>query len=480
MSVPVYDVTNAVDACVGSAADGRRRLYLAVASTYMATLSVGLVMSYSSSALPDIRRKMGISEHDAAWFGSLLMAGGFIGGILSGQLLNLIGRKRTLCIAAVLFAAGWLCLAFADFTILLFAGRFLGGGGMAIASAGSAVFMAEVAPTSLRGVLNTGCNFLVSLGILLGYVMGKWLDYKWLAIASLAPAVVSGAAFFFYVLDSPLWLLQKGRHKEAIESMQFYRGPLNKDEFGALESSAGNVTGMTMSDVKQPYIYKAFLCALLVLLMQQVSAINVLIFFAQDIFQDAGMSLAADNCAILVGGILSGTFLVATLLADKVGRKPLFAISTALSAASLAALGLSLHFKDVKGQDFHVKYGWLPLVSIVLYFVGYSLGLGPLPFVFLGELVPLKAKGVATGVCMFIFNLTGFLITKVYTDLVDLMGTSATFWLYGCLLAVTFVFFILFVPETKGKTLEEIEQLFGKEVPLSKLDKIDDVMTCHL
>uniref|UniRef100_A0A023FJX4 Putative transporter major facilitator superfamily n=1 Tax=Amblyomma cajennense TaxID=34607 RepID=A0A023FJX4_AMBCJ len=480
MTVPVHDGATGVAACVGSAADGRRRLYLAAASTYMATLSVGLVMSYSSPALPDIRQKMSISEDDAAWFGSLLMAGGFVGGILSGKFLNLVGRKRTLWMAAVLFAGGWLCLAFADFTALLFVGRFLGGGGMAITSAGSAVFVAEVAPASLRGVLNTGCNFLISLGILLGYVMGKWLDYKWLALACLVPAVISGSAFFFYVRDSPLWLLQKGRRKEAIEAMQFYRGPRIEDEFCVLESCAGNVTGMTMSDVKQPYIYKTFLCALLVLLMQQISAMSIIIFFAEDIFQDAGMSLAPDNCTILVGGILSGTFLVATLLADRVGRKPLFAISTALSAASLAALGLSLHFKDEKGQDFQDKYGWLPLVSIVLYFVGYSLGLGPLPFVFLGELVPLKAKGVATGVCMFIYNLIGFLITKVYADLVYLMGTSATYWLYASLLTVTFVFFILFVPETKGKTLEEIEQLFGKEISPSKLENTDVVMTCHL
>ncbi|KAK8761438.1 hypothetical protein V5799_027295 [Amblyomma americanum] len=423
---------------------------------------------------------MSISEDDAAWFGSLLMAGGLVGGLLSGQLLNLIGRKSTLCTAAVLLAAGWLCLAFGDITSLLFAGRLLTGGGLAIACAAAAVFVAEVAPTSLRGLLSAGWNFLVALGILLGYVMGKWLDYKWLAFACLVPVVITGATTVFCVRESPLWLLQKGRRKEAIEAMQFYRGPRIEDEFNALESSAGNASGMTLGDVRQPYIYKSFLCSALVLLTQQISAINILIFFAQDIFQAAGVSLAPDNCTILVGGILSGIFLVATLLADKVGRKPLFIISTALSAVSLAALGLSLHLKDVKGQDFQDQYGWLPLASIVVYFAGYSLGLGPLPFVFLGELTPVKAKGVATGVCVFIYYLAGFLTTKVYADLVHLMGTAATYWLYAALLTVTFVLFVVFVPETKGKTLEEIEQLFGKEAPPPNLEKTDGIVTCHL
>uniref|UniRef100_A0A023FXL0 Putative transporter major facilitator superfamily n=1 Tax=Amblyomma parvum TaxID=251391 RepID=A0A023FXL0_AMBPA len=480
MTVPVYDGTSVAAAGVGSAADGRRRLLMAVASTYMATLSAGLALSYSSPALPDIRQKMGISEDDAGWFGSLLMAGGLVGGLLSGQLLNLIGRKRTLFMAAVLFTAGWLCLAFGDFTSLLFAGRLLTGGGIAIACAAAAVFVAEVAPASLRGLLSAGWNFVVALGILLGYVMGKWLDYKWLALACLVPAIITGAASVLCVRESPLWLLQKGHRKEAIEAMQFYRGLRIEDEFYALESSAGNSTGMTLGDVRQPHIYKPFLCSILVLFMQQVSAINILVFFAQDIFQDAGVSLAPDTCTILVGGILSGTFLVATLLADRLGRKPLFIISTALSAVSLSALGLCWHLKGLKAQDFHDKYGWLPLASIVLYFVGYSLGLGPLPFVFLGELTPVKAKGVATGVCVFIYYLAAFLITKVYADLVGLMGTAATYWLYGALLTVTFVLFVVFVPETKGKTLEEIEQLFGNEASPPKLEKVEEIMTCHL
>ncbi|KAH6930623.1 hypothetical protein HPB50_015571 [Hyalomma asiaticum] len=294
---------------MGSASDGRRRVYVAVVATYFGTLSTGLAYAYSSPALPDIRRTLHINEDDAAWFGSLALAGGIVAGVFSGQLLSLIGRRGATVVAAVLFAAGWLFLTFANSTALLFTGRFLTGAGMAVISAASAVFVAEVAPTSLRGALNTGCNFMVALGIFVGYTMGKWLTYQWLAAASLVPAVINGLAFLLYVRESPLWLLQKGRNKEAMAALQFYRGAHVENEFKAMESSVTDVaSGFTLGDLAQPYVYKSFLCALLTLLMQQVAVINILLFFAQDIFQEAGVAMAPDDCTIVVGGILAVVF----------------------------------------------------------------------------------------------------------------------------------------------------------------------------
>ncbi|KAL1416297.1 hypothetical protein MTO96_006328 [Rhipicephalus appendiculatus] len=394
---------------VDNASDGRRRVYLAVAATYFGNIGTGLTYGYSSPALNDIRRTLDIGEEDAAWFGSLLFAGGIVGGVCSqvicalmnafllihptGQLLNLIGRRGSTVAAAALFAAGWLLLAFANSKGLLFSGRFLTGAGLAVVSAASSVFVAEVAPTSLRGTLNTGCNFIQALGVFLGYVMGKWLNYQWLAAASLVPAVINGIAFSLYVRESPLWLLQKGRRKEAMEALQFYRGSHIENEFKAMESSVTDVSSrLALGDLMQPYVYKSFLCALLALLMQQLSVVNILLFFAQDIFREAGVAMAPDDCAIIVGGIQALFFLVAALLAGKAGLKLLFVFSTVLCAASLIALGLCFHLKDVNGQSFLDNYGWL----------------------------------------------------------------------------------------STGKTLDEIEQIFGKKVVPTELYSMDEVATCHL
>ncbi|XP_075550220.1 facilitated trehalose transporter Tret1-like [Dermacentor variabilis] len=267
----------------------------------------------------------------------------------------------------------------------------------------------------------------------------------------------------------------------AMEAMQFYRGARFENEFKAMESSMTDIAAaLTLGDFAQPYVYKSFLCTLLTLLMQQASVINILLFFAQDIFQEAGVAMAADDCAIVVGGILALVFLVAVLFADKMGLKLLFIVSAALSAASLAALGLCFHLKEVNGRSFLDGYGWLPLASIAFYFISYSLGLGPLPFVFLGELIPLKAKGVATGACIVLFHAFGFLVTKTYADLVYLIGTAAAYFLYGSLLVVMSIAFVIFVPDTKGKTLDEIEKIFGKKAVPPQLHNVSELVTYHL
>ncbi|KAH7946007.1 hypothetical protein HPB49_018859 [Dermacentor silvarum] len=352
-----------------------------------------------------MRRTMHIGDDFAAWFNALVLAEGLVAAVISGHLLSLAGRRGTMLMSSACFAAGWLFIAFANSTALLFIGRFLTGGGMSVASAASTVFVAEVTPANLRGALNTGCNFVEAVRILIGYTLGKWLNYKWLAAACLFPAVINGTT--------------EGSHG----SLAVLPGTSVEDEFAALETCTVDVTTkLTFGDLKESYVYKSFLCSLLTLLMQQGPAISILIFFAQDILQEAAVSIAADYCTILVGGILSVTFLVATALADKAGRKWLFIVSTASSAVSLAVLGVCFYMKQTKNQHFLDNYAWLPLASMSVYFAGYSLGLGPLPFVYVGELLPLKTKGVATAVCIVVYYSFGFLVTKTYTDLSRLMA----------------------------------------------------------
>ncbi|KAL1416295.1 hypothetical protein MTO96_006326 [Rhipicephalus appendiculatus] len=133
-----------------------------------------------------------------------------------------------------------------------------------------------------------------------------------------------------------------------------------------------------------PYIYKPFFCTLLPMFMQQASAVCVILFYAQDIFEDAGTSISADDCTIIVGALQVVVLFVATALADRLGRKVLLIVSSVGSIASLTLLGISFHLKATRGQEFLDSYGWLPLVAIAIYFMSYATGLGPLPWVLLG------------------------------------------------------------------------------------------------
>ncbi|CAN7998528.1 unnamed protein product, partial [Ixodes hexagonus] len=458
---------------VGDAAGARRRLYLTVASAYLASLSFGFTCTYSAPALPDIRKHMDLSDDDTGWFGSLVTLGAVFGGLVGGQLVNLLGRRGALLLSSAWFAAGWLFIIFGGPTIiLLFVGRFLTGFGMGMVALAVPVFISEICPSGVRGLLNTGGNMILTMGILATFVVGKWLDYKWLAICCLAPSIAM-AATLPWSKESPRWLLQKGRRKEATEALQFYLGTGIEKELETLEASINNLEVFSLRDLTLPHVYKPFLCTLLPMFMQQFSAVCIILFFANDIFAAAGTTISPEDCTIIVGAIQVVILFVATLLADRLGRKILLLVSSAAASLSLVLLGLCFYFKKTQGDAFLESYGWLPLASLSLYFVGYSMGLGPLPWVLLGEMLPLRVKGFATGICTAFCFGCGFLVVKEYHDMQVLMGTDGTYWMFAVILAACFFVVLFCVPETKGKSLEEIEHLFGKASSSGSLDYTD-------
>ncbi|KAL3196713.1 hypothetical protein MRX96_045114 [Rhipicephalus microplus] len=438
-------------ACVGTEKDARRRLYLTAATAYMASMSFGFACTYSSPALPDIRKSIPFSSSDSGWFGSLVTLGAVFGGLAGGQLVNLVGRRGSLFAAAAWFMAGWLCIVFAPSTALLFAGRVLTGIAMGITALTVAVFISEISPSSIRGLLNTLANAILCVGILLTFFLGKYLSYRWLAAFCFAPSVIMALALF-WVHESPRWLLQKGRREAAIASLHFYQGPKITEELSALDANLANMQPFALSDVTMPYIYKPFFCTLLPMFMQQASAVCVILFYGQDIFEDAGTSISADDCTIIVGAIQVVVLFVATALTDRLGRKLLLIVSSVGCIASLTLLGISFHLKATRGEEFLDSFGWLPLVAIAIYFM---------------------ARGFATGFCTAFLFALAFLVTKCYDDLVLLMTAAGTYWMFAGLLAVALVLFIFVVPETKGKSLEEIELIFGKSDSSASLDTMD-------
>ncbi|XP_029843857.2 facilitated trehalose transporter Tret1-like [Ixodes scapularis] len=427
----------------------------------MASLSFGLTGTYSAPALQDIRKHIHFTEDDTGWFGALATLGAVFGGLVGGQLVNWLGRKGTLLFSTASFTSGYLFIIFGPSTIMLFAGRFLTGVGIGIVALAVPVFISEICPANVRGLLNAGSNMVLTIGNLIVFVLGKWLDYKWLAACCLAPSVIM-AATLPWCNESPRWLLQKGRRKAAMEALQFYVGTEIEKELETLEASISNVEVFSLHDLTLPHVYRPFLCTLLPMFMQQFSAICIILFFANDIFAATGTSMSPEDCTIIVGVIQVAVLLVATLLIDRLGRKVLLLFSTAVTSLSLVLLGLCFDFRKAQGDEFLKSYGWLPLAVLSVYFAGFSMGLGPLPWVILGEMLPLRVKGFATGICTAFGFSCGFVVVKEYHDMQEFMGTDGTYWMFGAVIAACFFAVLFFVPETKGKSLEEIEHLFQK------------------
>lgn len=440
----------------------RGPLLLAVGSACMGASSFGLTLSYSSPALPDIRRRMPFSDSQGDWFGSLVTLGALFGGLVGGQLVNRIGRKDTVIFSSLGFVLGFLLIEASPQPIVMFVGRFLTGFSTGTTALVVPVFVSEVSPPQIRGVLNTMCTIAVTSGVLMAYVLGKWLDYQWLSTACMVPSVLMVLSMPF-MADSPRWLLQRGRTEEALKALEFYEGADRaREEFESLQAAGAVVEAFSFADFKLPYVYKPFLCVLLGMFLQQFSGISIMLFYTQDIFESAGSTIESTDCTIIVGVVQVASGFLSTLLIERLGRKILLLASCFVSSISLILLGISYHFKDAQGQVFLASYGWLPLLALCGFMVGYSVGLGPLPWMLMGEMLPLRVKGFATGVSTAFNFGCGALIAREYHSTMQLLGNDGIYWFYAAAMALGFVLVLMFIPETRGKTLEEIEVQFGK------------------
>ncbi|EEC15128.1 sugar transporter, putative, partial [Ixodes scapularis] len=219
------------------------------------------------------------------------------------------------------------------------------------------------------------------------------------------------------VAESPRWLFQSGRSEEAMRSLQFYEGDGAKESFEMLQSHSSVPEAFSLAAFKLPYVYKPFLCVLLGMFLQQFSGISIVLFYTQDIFETAGSTIASADSAIIVGMVQVACGVLATLLIDRLGRKILLLFSCSVSCLSLVTLGAFYHLKD---------------------------------------------SGFATGISTAFNFGCGALILREYHSTMYLLGNDGLYWFYGANMALGFLLVLLFIPETKGKTLEEIEVSFGK------------------
>lgn len=224
-----------------------------------------------------------------------------------GRQLSRIGRRGTLITSSLWHMGGWACLAVATPKAALFVGRLLTGVGTGTVALAVTVFISEISPAELRGLLNTGANLVLCSGILLVFVLGKFFSFWMLAVCCMLPAAAMSVSLL-WCHESPLWLLKNGWRDRAAAALRFYVGPFAATELAAMEQAVARrggdaVASFTLRDLTSPHVYRSILCVLLAMSMQQLSAVGVIITFAQDIFEEAGTSVSAENAAIAVAAI---------------------------------------------------------------------------------------------------------------------------------------------------------------------------------
>ncbi|XP_061836450.1 solute carrier family 2, facilitated glucose transporter member 8 [Nerophis lumbriciformis] len=444
-----------------------RKLYLATFVSVLGPMSFGFVLGYSSPAIPELSRssdpRLRLDEVQASWFGSIVTLGAAAGGLLGGWMVEKAGRKLTLMFCSLPFVFGFTVVIAAQNICMLYVGRALTGLASGVTSLVVPLYISEMAHERVRGTLGSCVQLMVVLGIMGVYLAGLFMDWRWLAICSSIPPTLLMVCMCF-MPETPRFLLSHGKRREAEEALRFLRGPQAPVEWECARiEDACDEQGSTfqMSDLKDAGVYKPLVIGVLLMVFQQMTGINAIMFYAEDIFERAHFK-ESDLASVIVGLIQVVFTGVAALVMDKAGRKVLLVVSGVAMAISTAGLGVYFHLTSGPSPAGapHSDLAWLALASISVFITGFALGWGPIPWLVMSEIFPLKVRGFASAVCVLTNWGMAFVVTKSFQDMMTLLTSAGTFWLFSSMCVLNLVFTMTLVPETKGKTLEQIEASF--------------------
>lgn len=438
---------------------------LAAIAVSMGSMVVGYSSAYTSPALVSMQDRnitsFSVSEQEASWVGGLMPLAGLAGGIAGGPFIEYLGRKNTILATAVPFIIAWLLIALANSIWMVLAGRALSGFCVGIASLSLPVYLGETVQPEVRGTLGLLPTAFGNIGILLCFVAGKYVNWDGLAfIGSALP--VPFLVLMLLIPETPRWFVSRGREERARKALQWLRGKqadVEPELKGIVKShceAERHASQNAIFDLMKRSNLKPLMISLGLMFFQQLSGINAVIFYTVSIFKDAGSTIDGNLCTIIVGVVNFGATFMATVLIDRLGRKILLYISEVAMIITLFTLGTYFYYKNSGNDVSHI--GWLPLVSFVLYVIGFSSGMGPIPWLMLGEILPGKIRGSAASVATA-FNWTcTFIVTKTFADIIAAIGNHGAFWFFGFICIIGLFFTIFYVPETQGKSLEEIER----------------------
>lgn len=435
----------------------------------------GYSLGYTSPALTPLCKEMGLTNMQGSTFASLINIGAMVSGLLGGKALDMAGRKSSLVATSMLFVASFAVVAKATSYPNLLAGRLLMGVAAGLCTVAAPVYIAETAPKNLRGTLGTYFQLAITIGILAAYSVGAYTDWRDLAKWGAGLAVAFGIVGQMLLPESPQWLVGRGRKGDAAGVLQKLTNTEKeaKTEAEALikstEDDKKKGGGVSLAALSKGPLRRGVILASMLMIFQQLSGINAVIFFTGKILTEAGFGAVANRAAIIVALAQVVCTGISAALVDKLGRRPLLVFSGCGMAAGLAML---MSFFAIQASATGATSGILGLLAgagpmlaasgLGIFISAFAFGWGPIPWLMVGELFPAEARGVASGLATVVNWGGSTIITQTFTIVLAALGPFKLFAAYAafCALNVLWVLSPSFI-ETRGKSLSEIQTMLS-------------------
>ena len=397
-----------------------------------------------------------------AFVGSLLV-GAVVGAMISGWSADALARRRTKIASGSIYVLGALGSAAAQDPTELIIARLVLGIAVGAASFVSPMYISEMAPPRIRGGVTSFNQMMVVSGILGAYLVNWALkdvsgNWRWMLGLGAVPGLALAVGMYFQPF-SPRWLVQHGRRDEARDVLRRVRSEEHDvdDEIDEIEEQARGKG--RLRDLWRPEIRAMIAVGVVLAVAQQLIGVNTVIYYAPTILKATGVNTSGAITQALSVGITNVLFTaLAVVILDKLGRRPLLITGTIGCIVSLMALGV---FFDSHSLQQNVS--WMALVCLIVYIASFAVGLGPVFWLMISEIFPLRVRGPAMSISTIANWASNFVVSTFFLTLVGAIGRSGTFWLYGALGVVALVFFVVRLPETKDRSLEQIARDLGSE-----------------
>lgn len=442
-----------------------KNLLWAIIVAVMGSLIFGINMAAISGAVSSIKSQFLLSEFQIGLVVSALIIGCMIGAFSAGSLSEKIGRKMVLVITAVLFGVSAVWSGLANSMIALSLARVIGGVGVGAVSVMVPTYISEISPARVRGTLGTFNQLGVVIGILGAYVFDYYMigedeGWRWMLASPLFIAIPFLAAMLIKFPESPRWLILKGYKDEALSVLKKVAGTANaQKEYDSIltrieEDQKKSGKGVKFSSLFKGKLGKVVFLGIMLAAFQQITGINAIIAYAPTIFNQTGVGSDMALLQAIMVGVVNFLFtLVAVWLIDRIGRKKLLLIGTGGMTVSL--LYLVFAFMTGRADSLGV------LISILGYIAFFAASLAPVMWVVTSEIYPNKIRGIAMSVSTAVSWVCTFIVVQFFPWMLNGLGGAAAFGFFLVFTVVAFVFILAKIPETKGKSLEEIELELG-------------------